>query len=188
MRVAAYPTIQVRSVIGTDALREVVRQFIPPEVIPELGYSSYDGYLASGDSANLLEAYRRQGHVISLGIAAIIRRAIEEDIRLIIEGVHVLPGLVRDRLPLAIRGHVAEVLIDIASIEIHRQRLAHRAEFSPGRNVARHLANFDRIRLVRAYLRDTAVMHHVPIVDNDSPDMEHAAATCAAIFSKIDPS
>src|ERR1700694_3333662 len=89
IRVAADPAVQVRSVIGTDALREVVRQFVPPDVVPELTHSSYDGYLALGDSAQLLAAYHRQLHVIGLGITAIIRRALQENIRLIIEGVHV---------------------------------------------------------------------------------------------------
>lgn len=182
MRVAADPAIQVRSVIGTDALREVVRQFVPPDVIPELAHSSYDGYLALGDSAELLNAYRRQLHVIGLGVTAIIKRAVQENIRLIIEGVHVSPEPIRARLTSEERKHVAEILIDIESPQVHRERLANRAEFSPGRDVSRQLANFDRIRQLRAYLYDVARMYHIPIVSNEHANINRAIAACVSLY------
>jgi 2-phosphoglycerate kinase len=182
MRVAADPSIQVRSVIGADSLREVVRQFIPPEVIPELKHSSYDGYLAFGDSAQLLPAFRRQAQVIGLGISAIIKRAVQENIGLIIEGVHVTPEPIRAYLSAEERRYVAEVLIDISSSAVHRERLAHRAEFAPDRDTSRQLANFERIRQIRAYLCDVAQMYHIPIVANDAPDMAEAVAACVAIY------
>ncbi len=182
MRVAADPAIQVRSVIGTDSLREVIRQFIPADVAPEMMRSSYDGYLAFGDSAHLLTAYRRQLHIMSLGIAAIIRRAVKENIRLIVEGVHISPESIRPRLTAEERKCVVEVLIDIESPAVHRERLAARAAFAPGRDVSRQLANFDRIRQIRAYLRDVAQYNHMPIVNNDAPDMDKAVVACVALF------
>jgi 2-phosphoglycerate kinase len=182
IRVAADPAVQVRSVIGTDALREVVREFVPAGVVPELRHSSYDGYLASNDSANLISAYRRQAQVIGLGVAAIIRRAVHENISLIIEGVHLLPEPIQKNRSMHERMHVAEILIDIESPAIHRERLAHRAEFAPERDVSRQLANFERIRQIRGYLRELADMHRIPVVLNDSPDLEATATTCVKLF------
>jgi len=182
IRVAADPVIQVRSVIGTDALREVVRQFVPPNVIPELAYSSYDGYLALGDSAELLTAYRRQLQVIGLGVTAITKRAVQENIRLIIEGVHVSPEPIRAHLTTEERKHVTEILIDIESPQVHRERLVNRTEFSPGRDVSRQLANFDRIRQIRAYMYDVARMHHIPIVSNEHANINRAVAACVSLY------
>lgn len=182
IRVAADPSVQVRSVIGTDALREVVRQFVPTDVVPELAYSSYDGYLASGDSSQLLNAYRRQAQVIGIGIAAIIRRAVQENIRLIVEGVHISPEPIRTRLSRAEQMQVAQVHIDIESAAIHRERIEHRVEFAPGRDVTRQLANFERIRQIRSYMLDVAAMQRIPVVLNDDPDINKAAAECTAIY------
>jgi 2-phosphoglycerate kinase len=180
MQVAAHPAVEVRSVIGSDALREVVRQFVPPDVAPELVYSSYDGYLAYQDSAMLIPAYRKQAQLIGLGIAAIIRRAVHENIRLIIEGVHVLPEQIYAHIGRDEKKQIAAVLIDIESAGIHRNRIAERSAFAPDRDTSRQLANFDRIRQVRSYLREMAAMNHIPVVFNDSPDMKAAIDACVA--------
>lgn len=182
IRLAADPAVQVRSVIGTDALREVVREFIPAGVVPELRHSSYDGFLATGDSANLIDAYRRQAHVIGLGVAAIIRRAVHENISLIIEGVHLLPDPIQKNLSLHERLHVAEIMIDIESPAIHRERLTRRAEFAPERDVSRQLANFERIRQIRGYLREVAQLHRIPVVLNDSEDLDSTVAACVQLY------
>jgi 2-phosphoglycerate kinase len=182
IRVAADPAVQVRSVIGTDALREVVREFVPAGVVPELRHSSYDGYLASGDSANLISAYRRQAQVVGMGVAAIIRRAVHENISLIIEGVHLLPEPIQKNLSLHERLHVAEILIDIESPAVHRERLTKRAEFAPERDVSRQLANFERIRQIRGYLREIAEMHRIPVVLNDSTEIAGAVAACVQLY------
>ncbi len=182
MRVAADPAVQVRSVIGTDALREVVREFIPAGVVPELRHSSYDGFLATGDSANLINAYKRQAQVIGMGVAAIIRRAVHENISLIIEGVHLLPEPIQKNLSLHERLHLVEILIDIESPSIHRERLVNRAGFAPDRDVSRQLANFERIRQIRSYLREVAQMHRIPVILNDSSDLNATVASCIEIY------
>ncbi len=185
IRVAADPAVQVRSVIGTDALREVVRQFVPTDVVPELAHSSYDGYLAAGDSTQLISAYKRQTHVIGLGITAIIKRALKENISLIVEGVHVAPEPIRERLTRAEQMQVVEVLVDIESSAVHRERLARRAEFAPGRDVSRHLENFERIRQIRMHLLDVARMYRIPIISNDAANIDQAVAACVDIYKRF---
>ncbi len=182
MRVAADPSIQVRSVIGSDALREVVRQFVSSTEYPELSYSSYDGYIPSGDSAQLINAYRRQAQVIGIGIAAIIRRAVQENIRLIVEGVHIAPEPIHAHLTRLEALEVVQIHIDIQSSAIHRERLERRAEFAPNRDVTRQLANFERIRQIRSYLLDVAQMNRLPVVFNDDSDISKAVAECVAIY------
>lgn len=183
MQVAAHPSIEVRSVIGSDALREVVRQFVPVEVVPELAYSSYDGYLAYQDSAMLIPAYRKQAQLIGLGIAAIIRRAVQENIRLIIEGVHVLPEPILAHLNRDEKNQIATVLIDIESANVHHSRIRDRSAFAPNRDTSRQLANFDRIRQIRSYLREMASLYRVPVVLNDAPEMAAAVQACVDVFS-----
>jgi 2-phosphoglycerate kinase len=65
---------------------------------------------------------------------------------------------------------------------VHRERLTKRAEFAPERDVSRQLANFERIRQIRGYLREIAEMHRIPVVLNDSTEIAGAVAACVQLY------
>ena len=84
-------------VVATDAIREVMRSMLSPELMPTLHTSSFHADQAlrepPGKSADaLLLGFREQTAAVSVGINALIERAATEGTGIIIEGAHIVPG------------------------------------------------------------------------------------------------
>ena len=94
---------------STDMLREVMRILIPERLSPPLHTSSFNagGAVDTGemfavrDAENLLYGFHRQTELVELACQAVLQRAIDERVSLILEGVHVRPTL---------RRHIAQTI------------------------------------------------------------------------------
>lgn len=148
----------INRVVPTDAIREVLRTVIPTTVLPELHVSTYEA-AAPGHADQPLTVFRRQAHAVSAATAAVARRLASEGRSLLVEGVHLLPGSLRDSL----EGHeaspiVIELLVTQQDERVHRAQLARRAHHEPARCGHRHLAHFAVIRSLQEELRRVAQM------------------------------
>ena len=84
-------------VISTDLVRAVMRSTFQPDLLPTLQMSSFSAskMLRSHVAGNmLLRAYEQQSSVVLRGTSALVRRAIKEGLTVILNGVHLVPGLV----------------------------------------------------------------------------------------------
>lgn len=169
------PDVHVRSIIGTDSLREVLRRIISRDICPPLFYSSYDGHKSLEDgwepcdihrSDPLICAYEEQARIISIAVAAVIERSFIEGSNLIIEGVHISPHHIRKLLKPEIVGLVVEAVLDIENEDLHRKRIADRRLHSPSRDASRHLQYFGNIRRIRDHILKIAKDYDIPIIQN----------------------
>ena len=92
---------------------------------------------------------------------------------MILEGVHLLPGVLTKSLSTMKENPViVEVLISIKDENQHKSQLIHRLASEPGREGNRHLANFDTIRFLQRELQSLAIAANVPDLDlSNSADL-----------------
>lgn len=164
----------IRNVIGTDLIREVLRKTIAEEVAPSLYRSSFEAWEAlrfRNDSfeENLLTGFREQASYVVVGVEAIMERAIREGMSLVIEGVHVVPGLINPRYLRMKKVHTFMLTLD--SEDSHINRYHAREEETQKRRPAEHYINhLWEIRRIQDYVRDDANDHDVVCINNEDID------------------
>jgi len=164
----------ISRVVSTDTVRQVMRAFFAPDLMPEIQYSSFEA--AAGvriplpDWSDVDEAgFIEQAKSIAVGVNAVVDRAITEGQRTIIEGVHIVPGFLdRSRWNQAV---VVEVVLAIRDIERHRSHFYVREWETDGiRPLRRYITGFPKIRKVQDYILAQAAKQGVTVLENDSID------------------
>jgi 2-phosphoglycerate kinase len=142
--------------------------------MPEMQYSSFEAgagvRIPLPDDSDIDKAgFIQQARSISVGVNAIVDRAITEGQRTIIEGVHIVPGFLdRSRWGDAV---VVEVMVAIREAERHRSHFYVREWETGGiRPLKRYLQGFDKIRKVQDYLLAQADKQGVTVLENTSID------------------
>ncbi len=84
----------IRKVISTDMIRETMRTVLPADVVPGLHDHSFRGMLQGGQVLSdprerVLAGFHQQVAQVSVGVRAVLRRAIREGVDVIVEGTHV---------------------------------------------------------------------------------------------------
>lgn len=154
----------------TDFIREIVRGIIGPEYAPALHKSSFDAYVTirdkhrfEGNNEGLISAgFEEHASFVIPAIEKVITRAVNDSNDVVIEGVHLVPGLLD-----------IEKFKDKASIhffvlttdeEIHKERFVKRAMAI--KRGGKHLEYFKENRIINNYLVDQAVEHDIPVINN----------------------
>jgi 2-phosphoglycerate kinase len=162
--------IGVTRVIPTDAIREVLRTSFSHAVLPAVHYSSFEASAAvtlnpgrNGD--NDLAGFARQAEAVAAGVEAILERALRESVGLIVEGVHLVPGM----LPAEVkrRAILVEALIVVEGRQQHQAHFSRRGSTRPAE---RYLRSLPQIRKLQDFLVERGRAHGVPVVENASLD------------------
>ncbi len=161
--------LDIVNVITTDVLREVMRAFFSREVLPVIHTSSYLAGkklwmpLEEGkDQATV--AFREQALRVNAGIKSIIKRSVKEKMSVIINGVHVLPGIIK---PSDFKkANLAEVFIYIESEKEHKKRFYIRGLASEERGAQKYIDNFESIRSIQDYILELSKKHNYLCIDN----------------------
>ena len=100
---------------------------------------------------------------VCVGVRAVIERAIVENMSVVVEGVHLLPGLVPFR---DLDGAVHQILLTLTTLseETHRARFLARSRAAP-RAAERYLENYTAIRRLQSQLIEQAEAHDTPLFD-----------------------
>lgn len=167
-------------VVTTDVVREVMRAAVP-EPSPSLCVSSFeagDVASSSGDPAggrgDVIEGFLEQAGTVAIGIRALMRRARVEATDMIVEGVHLVPGIVE--LPDEREAVAVPIVIVLDDVDAHRSYLVERARGTPGRPSDRYLNRLDDIRRIQAAVVRRAEDHGVATVRAASLDETVSAA------------
>jgi len=159
----------ITRVIPTDAIRQVLRACFSPQVMPAVHYSSFEAARAveltagGGDDGDIV-GFARQAETVAAGVTAIIDRAALENTGMVIEGVHLVPGMLdRERLDCL----PVDAVIAIGDEDLHR---AHFSRRGGNRPAERYLDRFDQIRKLQSYLTSRARAEGVPVIDNPNID------------------
>jgi len=152
-------------VIPTDAVRQVMRSLLDDKTAPEIHRSSFEGN-------DLVDGFLHQARTVGSGVISLVERTFVEKTDLIIEGVHLVPGLLADpRIQrLQAEAVIVQVLLAVNDTGVHRSHFLHRLDNEHGRSPARYLNNLEQIRQVQRHLRELAARYGVPVVEASELD------------------
>ncbi|MGD8631060.1 MAG: hypothetical protein PVG72_10100 [Gammaproteobacteria bacterium] len=159
---------------STDMMREIIRAYLSPQVVPTLGYSSFEAWRGLPGSIEgqtleienlVIAGFLSQFSAMRLALEATINRAISERHHLIVEGVHVVPT----ELNLDIRNRNAIVVpLTLATMKkmLLRKQLKRRDRESSSRPKSRYLDKLDDIWELQSWLLSEADRAGIPIIQN----------------------
>lgn len=164
----------ITRVVGTDAIRQVMRAMVSPELVPGLHASTFNAWealLPPGEArpdtptrAELLAGFRDQVGQVSVGLGAVVRRSIEEGTSLVLEGVHLVPGYLRAADYAG--ALIVPMLVTLPDEQEHRRHFEARdQETAASRPLHRYMRYFGEIRAMQAYLEELARREDVPLLD-----------------------
>jgi 2-phosphoglycerate kinase len=165
----------ITRVTSTDFIRQTMRAFFANDFMPAIHYSSFEAGDAFPDAGDPVEVgFMSQSRNVTVGVRASSERALEEGWSLVLEGVHLVPGLVE--LPRRDRAVSVFVVLSIEDEDEHARHFAYRDEDSD-RPESRYLERFDDIRILQEIIVERAHAEGVPVIEND--DADRAARTVA---------
>ena len=161
----------IQAVLSTDSIRQIMRLVLSRELVPAIHASSYDAHrvvrTAPGEDA-VIEGFLAQASIVTVGVRAMLDRAVSENTSLILDGVSIVPGLL-DLAPYRETAHVIFLVVATLDVAAFRARFEQRARESR-RAPHRYLEHMDAILRIQDYFLELAERHAIPIVDNDSAD------------------
>lgn len=163
-------TLGISRVISTDAVREVLRSALSPQVIPTLYESSFEaGDALRGtlpeDADRLIIGFQEQVSAVAVGVKALITRAIEEGTDMIIEGAHAVPGFLDEWRPLLKGAVLVRVVLTVSDHELHRSHFHQRAQETRSDRNDHYLENFDKIRAIQRFILNAAEDRGTPVIE-----------------------
>jgi 2-phosphoglycerate kinase len=165
----------ITRVTSTDFVRQTMRAFFSRDFMPSIHQSSFEAGDAFPDADDSLETgFRDQARNVLVGVGASSERALEEGWSLVLEGVHLVPGMVE--LP---RPELAVSVFVVLSIDDEDEHIRHfrfRDEDSE-RPESRYLERFGDIRRLQDIVVARAHRAGVPVIENENADK--AARTVA---------
>ncbi len=160
--------LEINRTASTDSIREVMRSMVSKELVPSIHVSSYEAgkvipsLKALNRDEKVIYGFLDQTDKVLTGIEAVVNRAIKEKVNVIVEGIHLIPGIA-DRFK--DRAYVVHVLLTTLDEEMHRSRFKSR-EKSSNRVGKKYLKNFKAIRKIQEFLLSSAREKGIPVVEN----------------------
>ena len=165
--------LNIKYLIETDFIREIVRGIIGSDYAPALHKSSYNAYTALRDASNyendtkLIEAgFEEHASFVLPAVEKVIRRSIKDKDSIVIEGVHLIPGLI-DTKQFENDANVYFFILT-ADREAHQERFISRA-IAIKRGGAQ-LDYFKENRIINDDLIRKANSLSIPVINNKSMD------------------
>jgi 2-phosphoglycerate kinase len=148
---------------STDSIRQTLRAFFSPEFMPTIHRSSFSaGEAMPGADDPLIAGFLEQSRNVLVGVQASIDRALQEGWSIIVEGVHLVPGL----LPVEVGDAV--VCPFVLSIEDEDEHARHFFARSAGgeRPSSSYLEHIGDIRRLQTFIVEHAEHERVPVIEN----------------------
>jgi 2-phosphoglycerate kinase len=166
----------ITRVTSTDFIRQTMRAFFSRDFMPSIHYSSFEASAALRAPKEAVDpaiaGFMEQARNVLVGVRASLDRALEEGWSMVLEGIHLVPGLV-ELPPAAERAIVAQCVLQIEDPERHAVHFHVRDAASEGvRAVAKYMDRFDDIRRIHDALVARAQREGVAVLE--SGNIEHA--------------
>ena len=176
------PLLRIYRVNSTDTIRQVMRMVFSPNILPAIHGSSFEVGAAYEQWAHeldpesdglpmesrLTDYFEEQATRVLVGVRAVVERAIQENMNVIVEGVHLFPPFV----PFAdLEGAAYQVPLVLSTLdsETHRSRFLSRARLG-GRRAERYVEHFSSIRVIQDHVLQRCEQHDVPLIDTSTGD------------------
>jgi len=159
---------------STDMMREIIRSYLPRQVIPTLMHSSFAAWrglpfpVASERKevgSPVITGFLSQINTMQPALEAAISRAVVESRDLILEGVHVLPThlAMEDVSDQAV---VIPMMLATTNRDGLRKRYKSRARDNDARKGEKYIKHMDELWELQSYLLDEADRAGIPIIAN----------------------
>ena len=158
---------------STDFVRQTMRAFFSREFMPSIHYSSFEAAAAVTVPEQeardpILLGFLEQTRNVLVGVKAVVDRALEEGYSMVLEGVHLVPGL----LPLHFEGAVVvQCVLAISNEQEHAAHFSTRDAASAGlRPVEKYLGALGDIRVIQEHVVERARKSGSPVIENTRLD------------------
>jgi 2-phosphoglycerate kinase len=156
----------ITRVTSTDFVRQTMRAFFSQDFMPSIHYSSFEAGEArdEDDPDRVVHGFLDQTRNVLVGVRAAIERVMQEGWSMVLEGVHLVPGM----LPTEIEGAlVVQFVLAIDDVEAHASHFWFRDTTTGGvRSFDRYLDSLGDIRAIQDYIVARAEKAGVPVIEN----------------------
>jgi 2-phosphoglycerate kinase len=157
----------ITRVTSTDFIRQTMRAFFSHEFMPAIHYSSFEAGLAVPEADDpLVAGFLEQSRQVLVGARASLDRALQEGWSMVLEGVHLVPGLLPSALEETL---VTACVLRIDDETAHAQHFFTR-DAGTDRPMAKYLDRFREIRRLQDFIVGRAQREGVPVIENDSAE------------------
>jgi 2-phosphoglycerate kinase len=158
----------ITRVTSTDFIRQTMRAFFSEEFMPSIHYSSFEAGRAMADAGDpTVAGFLDQTRNVLVGVRAVLERALHEGWSMVLEGVHLVPGM----LPPVEGALAVQCVLEIESEEEHAAHFWVRDRLTEGlRPVHHYLDQLHEIRLLQDYIVERARQADVPVIENSQID------------------
>jgi 2-phosphoglycerate kinase len=183
---AAY-RLGVTRVTSTDFVRQTLRAFFSPDFMPTVHYSSFEAWrgLREPESAEdpVVAGFLEQTRHVMVGVRASIERALEEGWSMVLEGVHLVPGM----LPPIEGALVVQCVLAIETIEEHSAHFVIRDFATEGvRHHDKYIERLDDIRRIQSHIVRRAERTGVPVLENRGRVEETIGAVLELVYASAE--
>jgi 2-phosphoglycerate kinase len=158
----------ITRVTSTDFVRQTMRAFFSREFMPAIHHSSFEAGRATADedadsSEAVLDGFLEQTRDVLVGVQAAIERALQEGWSMVLEGVHLVPGM----LPPIDGALVVQCVLAIETVEEHSAHFVIRDFATEGvRHHDKYIDSLDDIRRIQEHIVRRADRMGVPVLEN----------------------
>jgi 2-phosphoglycerate kinase len=166
----------ITRVTSTDFVRQTMRAFFSADFMPSIHYSSFEAGEARDeeDPDRVLHGFLDQTRNVLVGVRAAIERVMQEGWSMVLEGVHLVPGMVPTEIDGAL---VVQFVLGIDDVEAHAAHFWMRDTTTGGvRAFDRYLDSLGDIRAIQEYIIGRAEKAGVPVIDNGDIELAIAQA------------
>ena len=150
--------LSIRTIIGTDTVREVMRKIIAKELLPDLHTSSFLAWREL-KANSLIEGFESQVRHVSVGIEAVLNRVQREGMNAIIEGIHLVPGFI------GADGNTFMYILTVSDRKALEAHFYERSRYSK-RPAKYYIEHIDEILWLQEYIVRKAKEHGIKVIEN----------------------
>src|SRR5262245_43207994 len=166
----------ITRVTSTDFIRQTMRAFFSHDFMPSIHYSSFEAAVATPEAGDpLVAGFLEQSRNVLVGVQASIERALQEGWSMVLEGVHLVPGLT----PAIESGAVGSACVLKNCDETAHAQHCFARDAGTERPMAKYLDRFEEIRRLQDFIVGRAERAGVDVIENESAD--HATAAVAEL-------
>jgi 2-phosphoglycerate kinase len=172
---AAY-RLGITRVTSTDFVRQTMRAFFSKDFMPSIHYSSFEAgdAVEEPESDPAVQGFLLQTRNVLVGVRAALDRALEEGWSMVLEGVHLVPGLIPEET--IENALVVQCVLAIDDENAHASHFMIRDAASGGtRPVDKYMDRLEDIRRIQRLIVSRARRNGVPVIENTN--MERAISS-----------
>ena len=161
----------ITRVTSTDFVRQTMRAFFSQDFMPAIHYSSFEAGASQDedDEDRVLHGFLAQTRNVLVGVRAAIDRVMQEGWSMVLEGVHLVPGMVSAEIEGAL---VVQFVLAIDDVEAHASHFWLRDSASgSARPFERYLDSLGDIREIQDYIVARAEKAGVPVIENGNIEL-----------------